>query len=119
MTIYTDVFGGANVYPSEISYSSLSLTANVTLSWPEETSTNVNHVCTVTVDDCALASGEVDTRAGSGSNCKRVRAGGFVVNPILLNSRGHNDITVTGQRSRKLVRYAVQLATAQHVVTCA
>lgn len=42
MTIYTDVFGGANIYPSEISYSSLTLTTDVVLSWPEETSTNQN-----------------------------------------------------------------------------
>ena len=40
MTIYTDVFGGANIYPSEISYSALALSADVYLSWPEETSTN-------------------------------------------------------------------------------
>lgn len=42
MTIYTDVFGGANIYPSEISYSSLTLTVDVTLSWPTETSTSVD-----------------------------------------------------------------------------
>lgn len=42
MTTYTDVFGGANIYPSEISYSALALSANVTLSWPEETSASGN-----------------------------------------------------------------------------
>ena len=42
MPIYTDVFGGANIYPSEISYSALALTTDVTLSWPTETSTSVN-----------------------------------------------------------------------------
>ena len=42
MPNYTDVFGGANIYPSEISYSSVALSANIVLSWPEETSTNVN-----------------------------------------------------------------------------
>lgn len=40
MTTYTDVFGGANIYPSEISYSALALTADVTLHWPEETGTS-------------------------------------------------------------------------------
>ena len=40
MPIYQDVFGGANIYPSEISYSTQNLSADVTLSWPEETSTN-------------------------------------------------------------------------------
>jgi len=42
MPIYQDVFGGANIYPSEISYSTQNLSADVTLSWPEETSTNTN-----------------------------------------------------------------------------
>lgn len=39
---YTDVFGGANIYPSEVSYQALSLAVDVTLSWPEETSANEN-----------------------------------------------------------------------------
>lgn len=34
---YVDVFTGSNVYPSEINYSAIALTANVTLNWPEET----------------------------------------------------------------------------------
>lgn len=38
MTTYTDVFGGANIYPSDISYSAMSLAANTQLYWPEETS---------------------------------------------------------------------------------
>jgi hypothetical protein len=42
MPTYTDVFGGANIYPSEISYSAITLSADVVLSWPEETSTNTN-----------------------------------------------------------------------------
>ena len=42
MTTYVDVFGGANVYPSEIDYSSVALATNITLSWPDETSTSQN-----------------------------------------------------------------------------
>jgi hypothetical protein len=42
MTTYTDVFGGANIYPSEIDYSAVALAANITLSWPDETSTSSN-----------------------------------------------------------------------------
>ena len=42
MTIYQDVFGGANIYPSEISYSAIALNVDVILSWPEETSANEN-----------------------------------------------------------------------------
>ena len=39
---YTYVFGGATVYPAEISYAELSLTDDVALSWPEETSASSN-----------------------------------------------------------------------------
>jgi hypothetical protein len=39
---YTDVFGGANIYPSEISYSATTLTSDIVLSWPEETSASEN-----------------------------------------------------------------------------
>jgi len=42
MTTYSQVFGGANIYPAEISYSEITLTEDVVLSWPEETSTNQN-----------------------------------------------------------------------------
>jgi hypothetical protein len=42
MTIYTDTFGGANIYPSEVDYSAIALAADITLSWPDETSTSLN-----------------------------------------------------------------------------
>jgi hypothetical protein len=42
MTIYTDVFGGANIYPSDITYRAVALSASVVLSWPEETSASAN-----------------------------------------------------------------------------
>lgn len=56
MTTYTDVFGGANIYPSEVSYSALALSASVTLSWPEETSTSEN-LATRIIDVTASAAG--------------------------------------------------------------
>lgn len=34
MTTYTDVFTGSTIYPSELSYRAVTLSANVTLSWP-------------------------------------------------------------------------------------
>lgn len=42
MTTYTSVFGGANIYPSEISYREINLTANVALNWPVESSATGN-----------------------------------------------------------------------------
>ena len=47
MTTYTDVFGGSVIYPSEVSYRSLSLTENVTLSWPLEATTTPNVVAQI------------------------------------------------------------------------
>ena len=37
---FTQVFGGTTIYPSDVSYLSLALTADVTLEWPLESSTN-------------------------------------------------------------------------------
>ena len=85
MPIYQDVFGGANIYPSEISYSSLNLTADITLSWPEETSTNVN-----------LATRIIDvTQASSGfsvilPDAQKSGTG----NTILFNNKGSHTFTV-------------------------
>lgn len=42
MADYTQVFGGTNVYPSDVSYSSLALTADVTLEWPLEAEIGAN-----------------------------------------------------------------------------
>ena len=56
MTTYSDVFGGANIYPSEISYRAISLTANVTLNWPTESAATGNftaRIMDVTEDQAA------------------------------------------------------------------
>jgi len=85
MPSYTDVFGGANIYPSEISYSSVSLTADITLSWPEETSTNIN-----------LATRIMDVTAAAATfsiilpDAKKSGTG----NTILFNNKGSNTFTV-------------------------
>lgn len=85
MPIYTDVFGGANIYPSEISYSSTTLVANITLSWPEETSTNENlatRIMDVTASTAGLSITLPDAnKTGTG-------------NTILFNNRGTNTFTV-------------------------
>jgi hypothetical protein len=56
MTTYTSVFGGANIYPSAVSYSAIALTADITLSWPEETSTSIN-LATKIIDVTAASAG--------------------------------------------------------------
>lgn len=42
MTVYTNVFGGATIYPSNVSYFEATLTADIVLSWPLETTSNTN-----------------------------------------------------------------------------
>jgi hypothetical protein len=44
---YTQVFGGNTIYPSDVSYLALTLTANITLEWPLEASTGNNVVARI------------------------------------------------------------------------
>ena len=79
MPTYTDVFGGANIYPSEISYSAIALSADVILSWPEETSTNTN-LATRIID-------VTETTAGFSIFLPDAQKSG-VGNTILFNNQG-------------------------------
>ena len=68
MTIYSDVFGGANIYPSDISYRAVALTANVTLNWPDETSALTDYaarIMDVTADAAARVITLPDARGAS------------------------------------------------------
>lgn len=97
MPIYTDVFGGANIYPSEISYSAIALSVDVTLSWPEETSTNTN-----------LATRIIDvTPSGAGfsiilPDADKTGTG----NTILFNNRGSDTFTVRNAVGTQVVTIA-------------
>jgi hypothetical protein len=85
MTTYTDVFGGANIFPSEIDYSAIALAADTTLSWPEETSTSQN-----------LATKIMDvTPASAGLSITLPPANGTGTGQtILFNNRGASTFTV-------------------------
>ena len=88
MTVYTDTFTAANIYPSEISYSAIALTAlnpAVTLSWPEETSTSVD-LATRIIDVTA-------TNAGYSITLPDASMSG-TGNTILFNNEGANTFTV-------------------------
>ena len=97
MTIYTDVFGGANIYPSEISYSALTLSSDVVLSWPEETSTNQN-----------LATRIMDiTPSGAGFSIYLPEANkSGTGNTILFNNRGSDTFTVRTSTGVQVVTVA-------------
>ena len=97
MTIYQDVFGGANIYPSEISYSSIALSTNVVLSWPEETSANEN-LATKIIDVVA-------STAGLSINLPAANKTG-VGNTILFNNRGAETFTVRNSTGVQVVTVA-------------
>lgn len=97
MTIYQDVFGGANIYPSEISYSAIALSSNVILSWPEETSANDN-LATKIIDVTPSA-------AGFSINLPAANKTG-VGNTILFNNRGAETFTVRNAVGTQVVTVA-------------
>ena len=85
MTTYTDVFGGANIYPSELSYSAIALSSNVSLSWPEETNTNIN-LATKIIDVTPSAASYVITLPSAAKTSTG--------NTILFNNQGAYTFTV-------------------------
>ena len=97
MPIYTDVFGGANIYPSEISYSSVALSVDVVLSWPEETSTNTNlatRIMDVTPSTAGLSIYlPAANKTGTG-------------NTILFNNLGANTFTVRNSAGTQVITVA-------------
>jgi hypothetical protein len=97
MTIYQDVFGGANIYPSEISYSAITLNVDVILSWPEETSANEN-----------LATKIIDVTPSAAGFSIRLPAANKtgVGNTILFNNRGSDTFTVRNANGTQVVTVA-------------
>ena len=94
MTTYTSVFGGANIYPSAVSYSAIALTVDVTLSWPEETSTSIN-LATKIIDVTAASAGlkiflPNAAKAGNGET-------------ILFNNLGAHSFTVVDSTGVQVV----------------
>lgn len=85
MTNYINVFGGATIYPSEVSYSSLTLTADVTLVWPEETSTG---------QDLATKIIDVSANAGTYSIILPSAEKAATGETILFNNIGGSNVTV-------------------------
>jgi len=97
MPIYTDVFGGANIYPSEISYSSVALSTDIVLSWPEETSTSINlatRIMDVTASSAGLSITMPDaSKTGTG-------------NTVLFNNQGAQTFVVKDATGVQIVSIA-------------
>lgn len=97
MTIYSDVFGGANIYPSDISYRAVALSANVTLNWPDETSAATDYaarIMDVTASAAALALTLPDARGVSPGET------------ILFNNLGAETFTVKDAAGVQVVSIA-------------
>lgn len=47
MPSFLNTFGGTSIYPANVSYRAVALTANVTLTWPTEVATNTNVVASI------------------------------------------------------------------------
>lgn len=94
---YTDVFGGANIYPSDISYSAVTLTADITLNWPEETSATSN-----------LATSIIDVTASSGGLSILLPAANKASTgqTILFNNRGAQTFLVKDSAGTQVVSIA-------------
>ena len=83
--LYTDVFNGSNIYPSEISYSSIYLTEDITLNWPAEAVQSVYYATRI-MDVTEISAGYSITlpdasQSGTG-------------NTILFNNHGSYTFTV-------------------------
>jgi hypothetical protein len=82
---FTNVFGGTTIYPSDVSYRAITLSANTTLDWPLETVPNGNIVAQI-MDVTATAGSLVirmppanETGAGQTALFFNVGANAFVV----------------------------------------
>lgn len=96
MTVYTSVFGGANIYPSDISYSSVTLTADLTLHWPEETSASSDYATRIMDVSAAVANYSLimpDARGASTGETVLVNNIGATV-VLVKNSAGTQLVSV-------------------------
>lgn len=94
MTIYNDVFGGANIYPSEISYSAQVLTTDVTLAWPEETSSASNFATRIIDISSASVGRSITMPPASGTG---------VGETVLFNNVGSTDIVIKNNAGTQII----------------
>ena len=93
---YTDVFGGNTIYPSDVSYRYIQLTADVTLSWPLETSSEdtTARIMDVTADTSSL---EITLPVASAVSNGQT---------LLINNVGSETFTVHDNAGTQLVSVA-------------
>lgn len=96
MSVYTQVFGGSTIYPSDVSYLALALDADVTLQWPLEANTGNNLVASI-IDVTPSGAYSIIMPPGNQSG---------VGQTVLFNNLGPNTITVKNASGDTLVSIA-------------
>jgi len=94
---FTETFGGTTIYPSDVSYRAISLSANQELSWPLEVATSGNVVAQI-MDVTPSASGFTITmppanEASPGETALFFNAGSF--NFTVADNAGNTIVTIT------------------------
>jgi hypothetical protein len=93
---FTQVFGGTTIYPSDVSYLSLALTADITLEWPLESNTNeypVARIIDVTPTGAFSVIMPPADQTGTGQT-------------VLFNNLGPNTVTVKNSVGTTLLSMA-------------
>jgi hypothetical protein len=93
---FTQVFGGTTIYPSDVSYLALALTADITLEWPLESSTNeypVARIIDVTPTGAFSITMPPADQTGTGQT-------------VLFNNLGPNTVTVKNSVGATLLSMA-------------
>lgn len=85
MTVFTNIFGGSNIYPSDVSYVAINLTANVTLDWPLEAAPSSNLIASIV---------DVDADAGPFAIILPDAREASTGQTILFNNTGSNSFVV-------------------------
>lgn len=98
---YTSVFGGTVVYPAEVSYRAVSLTADTELSWPTELATDTNVVAKIM---------NVTATAGPWDLILPAADQASVGETTLIFNVGSNDFVVTDNGGNTIVSIAPGLA---------
>lgn len=98
MTVFTQIFGGTNISPSEVSYVSVTLSQAITVfSWPTETSANANliaNIMDVTSNNSTYKLQMPDATQVSTGEC------------VLFNNPGLNSFIVTNSQGTTILSAA-------------
>jgi hypothetical protein len=93
---FTQTFGGTTIYPSDVSYLALALTANATLEWPLERGTGGNLVASI-IDITPTGAFDIVLPSAMLTG---------VGQTVLFNNLGPNTVTVKGSAGATLLSLA-------------